>query len=190
MRPPVDSTAAAILAQLRDIHTPEALGWWPPAFGWWLIFFVVAGTIGFVSYRAAKHWRQVRCPAWHALNELDDLWDDYDNNKDALHALRNLSSLMRRTAISLDTGRRAALLSGDAWLEWLDLYAPQKMFAVSDSGRAFADIAYKKPDNTDVEELFELCAVWLEHNSDKRMLDAPPSPDNNPAGNNLTNRPQ
>ena len=22
---------------LRDIHLPEAIGWWPPAIGWWLL---------------------------------------------------------------------------------------------------------------------------------------------------------
>jgi cbb3-type cytochrome oxidase subunit 3 len=26
---------------LRDIHLPEAIGWWPPAIGWWLLAILI-----------------------------------------------------------------------------------------------------------------------------------------------------
>ena len=25
------------LAELRDIHLPPEIGWWPPAYGWWIL---------------------------------------------------------------------------------------------------------------------------------------------------------
>ena len=34
------------LQDLRDVHMPDPISWWPPAFGWWMIM------------GCAGHWRQ------------------------------------------------------------------------------------------------------------------------------------
>lgn len=45
------------LAQLRDIHLPEPISWWPLAPGWWaLIILCLALSIWLVS-RAVQRWR-------------------------------------------------------------------------------------------------------------------------------------
>ena len=30
---------------LRDLHLPEAIGWWPLAPGWWVVIALVAGAL-------------------------------------------------------------------------------------------------------------------------------------------------
>ena len=45
------------LAQLRDIHLPEPILWWPLAPGWWvLIVLCLAFAIWFIS-KAVQRWR-------------------------------------------------------------------------------------------------------------------------------------
>lgn len=169
MQAPTASSAAAILAQLRDVHIPEAPGWWPPAVGWWLIFFAVVIPASIFAHRWLKHRRQNQCPAWHALNALDDLWDEYESERDASRTVQQISALMRRTAMSLDKRAEVAALTGDAWLEWLDRHAPGKLF--TDSGRPLAEAPYRRASPAEVESLFEACETWLEYNVNMRTLD-------------------
>ena len=35
--------------ELRDIHLPDPLSWWPPAIGWWLL---VIGSLALVAQRS------------------------------------------------------------------------------------------------------------------------------------------
>lgn len=178
------STATAILSLLRDAHIPSAPGWWPPAFGWWVLFFTVTGTVGYTVFRYLKKRHQQRCPAWHALNELDTLWEDYDNTKDAKLLLKRLSSLMRRTAISLSSSNEVAALTGEDWLVWLDSHVPAALFTEGD-GRLLADAPYiphlsgQSVSDENIEAVFDACEEWLEHNVDKtptRPISTRPAP--------------
>ena len=168
----IDSTAAAILSQLRDAHMPSPPGWWPPAFGWWVLFFTITIGGGTMLYRWLKHRRQRRCPAWHALNELDELWSTYDETGDAAVLLKRLSVLMRRTAISLSARGEVAALTGDAWLNWLDLHAPGRLFTRG-NGRLLAHAPYQPASGNDAETIFDACEAWLEYNADKYTLPSP-----------------
>ena len=41
------------LAQLRDIHLPEAISVWPPAPGWWVLFIGIIALLATLAY----YWR-------------------------------------------------------------------------------------------------------------------------------------
>ena len=42
---------------LRDIHLPDAVAWWPPAFGWWIVAALVV-LLGIAL--SVRTWQQRR----------------------------------------------------------------------------------------------------------------------------------
>ena len=46
---------------LRDIHLPEAIGLWPPAFGWWILVGAVLVGMVFWALRYRAGWRPPDC---------------------------------------------------------------------------------------------------------------------------------
>ena len=167
----IGSTASAILARLQDAHIPLAPGWWPPAFGWWVLFFAMTIGGGITTHHYLKRRRQRRCPAWHALNELDALWDDYTQAHDAKLLLTGLSSLMRRVAISMEGRQAVSSLTNEAWLRWLDQQVSGQVFTQG-VGRALADAPYQPNNisNANAEAVFDACEALLERNINRRPV--------------------
>ncbi|HAD08873.1 MAG TPA: hypothetical protein DCF62_05290 [Porticoccaceae bacterium] len=67
------------LAQLRDIHLPEAIGWWPPAPGWWLLTLLLIAALGYALW----WWRRRRARLYfrgQAHQLLVSCWRDYELN--------------------------------------------------------------------------------------------------------------
>ena len=54
---------------LRDLHLPDAIGWWPPAPGWWVVIALLAAGLGYLAWRAFLRW-QFNGPRRYALRQL------------------------------------------------------------------------------------------------------------------------
>ena len=64
------------LEQLRDIHLPQAVHWWPPAPGWWIVAAVVLALMIWLSrYLQARYRRQYFRGETQDL--LKQVWQDY-----------------------------------------------------------------------------------------------------------------
>ncbi len=103
------STATSL--PLRDVHLPDAPGWWPLPPGWWVVLGVCALVL--VSIGVWRAWRGHVRRRW--MSRFDAAVDAADAPATQLAAI---SELLRRAARVRQPG--AELLQGDAWLQFVE----------------------------------------------------------------------
>ncbi|NBC23292.1 MAG: DUF4381 family protein [Gammaproteobacteria bacterium] len=145
---------------LRDIHLPEPVGWWPPAPGWWVLAaLMLAGAAAW----AWLSWRRRTRVRRAALAELRRIERDYAAEGDVARLAKDLSTLMRRAAITAEERHRVAGLTGEEWLAWLDRGLDGRPFSEG-PGRCLAEAPYR-PDAeeqvVDAMALLGLCRARL-----------------------------
>ncbi len=140
---------------LRDLHLPEAIGWWPLAPGWWVVVALVAGGL-FYLFRLYLRTRARGAARRHALQQLNELTAAFEQHRDAVAFSSDVSELLRRTMLAYAPRKDVAGLTGDAWLEWLDHDLDQPRF-MNDTGRKLLELPYRRPD--DDLSAFELVDV-------------------------------
>ncbi len=134
---------------LRDLHLPEAIGWWPLAPGWWLLIGLV--LIGLVLLiRRYLRARADGAARRYALRELDDLLTRYETHRDTVSFAAGVSALLRRTMLAYAPRRDVAGLTSDEWLAWLDRDLAHPQF-VAGPGRTLIDLPYRNPAGAGVD---------------------------------------
>jgi len=107
-----------MLEQLRDIHLPEAVHWWPPAPGWWIVAaLLLALTVWLSRYLQARYRRQYF--RGESQDLLKQVWLDYEQQSgNSANAdrdfIENTLSLLRRAG---KTAQLAAHNKNDDHLE-------------------------------------------------------------------------
>src|SRR5438477_7311097 len=103
------------LQQLKDIHLPPAIPMWPMAPGWIFLSILI---LGFLSYGISIVFRryQKKKPIRFALARLKVLMSE---NSENTNIAAELSTLIRRTALSYFHREEIAGLSGHNWLHFL-----------------------------------------------------------------------
>jgi len=89
------------LANLRDIHLPDPVGWWPPAPGWWLLAILLLAILGGLLWWSIRRYRNNRYRR-EALAELAELQAE---NRPPLEQCQLTLALLRRTAKTAYPGR-------------------------------------------------------------------------------------
>lgn len=113
------------LANLRDIHLPGDVSWWPLAPGWWILVVVVIAVLvwSLLQWRKRQKHRQL---VIEVTNELADIQTQYLNHHSEQILVQNYSELLRRL-IMLHQGRAdTANLLGNDWLDALNQYLPEE----------------------------------------------------------------
>ncbi len=143
------------LAQLRDIHLPEPVSWWPPAPGWWVLAVLVVGLLGWGTYLLFHTLRKKRHRK-AALNELVLL----RQNPDTRVVLERLAMLIRRVAIQSFGRQEVAGLSGRKWLEFLDRTGGTDQFCCG-CGEALGENLYRSDCEVEIEPILQLAGKWI-----------------------------
>lgn len=144
--------------QLRDIHLPETIGWWPPALGWWLLALIIPLCCWLIIWLFKRITRKTAVKTakklFLALKQNTEL-----NDRDRLS---KLSELIRRVAISQSPRAETASLTGQAWLKYLDNSVKGTPFSQG-VGQVLANAHFQKPADTDlnITAVTQLCETWL-----------------------------
>lgn len=143
---------------LRDLHLPEAIGFWPLAPGWWILIALAAAGVAYLLYKQFLKWR------WNAarrlaLRELSRVRNEFESGADALTLGKQLSELVRRSMLAYAPRGEVAGLTGDNWLAWLDQGMDSKPFTEG-AGKTLESLPYQRPekvaDEIDISELIDV----------------------------------
>ncbi len=146
---------------LRDLHLPDAIGWWPLAPGWWFVLMTITILVGFGLWRAYMR-RQHNAPRRYALRELARYEAAYLEHKDPVTLGKQLSELLRRGMLAYAPREEVAGLTGDEWLAWLDNGMPLPYFH-TEGGKSLLQLPYRDPsgDFSDMDIAALLSAVRM-----------------------------
>jgi len=160
------------LDQLRDIHLPDAVEWWPLAIGWWIVAALLLASIVALFAWRNKNKKQ-RILVSHAMDSLQQLEADTELNTEEW--LQSLSALLRRIVINLHGRKATAGLVGDQWLEYLDRHAKNKNFSEGE-GRLLATQPYQAVSSYDRKALSGLVRNWVKSQTNHSRSDASVTP--------------
>ncbi len=149
------------LEQLRDLHVPDPVSFWPPAIGWWIVALLVL-ALGLLSIWALQHRRKM-APRRLALAELSALKTKFENTQNVSELMAGLSTLLRRYALFCFGRQKVAGLTGVAWLEFLDEHGNTQQFSSDIGRRAFTAVAYGAQKSVDAENMITLAERWIKH---------------------------
>ena len=156
---------------LRDIHLPEAISWWPVAPGWWII---AAGILIllFIIFISRKIYinRQLKRDISSEINIIKQQFEQTQNKSELA---RSLSILLRRASISYYPAENIAGLTGENWLALLDQDSLDKGAGFqSETGKLLITAPYQSEQSLadfDAQSLIQLCESWLLSSHDKRL---------------------
>jgi len=154
-----------ILSNLKDIHMPPSISYWPPALGWWIIAGLLLIIIIFSIYLFLKFLKKIK-PKNEALKILKEIQNEYNRNLNGADTLKKLTKLIRRTALTFFPRKEVASLYGYKWLKFLDKSGKTNQFT-SGVGAVFGNEIYEKKSKINSKSLFELVKKWINEISKK-----------------------
>jgi len=146
---------------LRDLHLPEAIGWWPLAPGWWFVIVLAAVGVGWLLLRTWRRY-QFHAPRRYAMRTLAMVEAEYLSHRSPVRLGKQVSELLRRAMLAYAPRSEVAGLTGEAWLQWLDEGMPVPYFH-TDGGRSLLQLPYRDPDGdyNDIDVSALLAAVRM-----------------------------
>ena len=145
------------LPELRDIHLPDGVSLFPPAYGWWVILLALLVVILLVKLVLFLRTKSKKRYALYLLQNI------YCNN--SINSVVEMSAILRR--ICVFKYKEALVLSGDKWIEFLNSKVKQPL--LGKPAELLINAPYI-PENTkgyskqDVISVRKFCKDWIGEN--------------------------
>jgi hypothetical protein len=146
------------LGQLKDIHLPDPVSWWPPAPGWWLLAIISIAAVWAISHFIISYINRnlYRKEARQELKRLKDI----RLGQSSRDIVEQLARLLRRVAIQTCGREAVAPLVGEAWLHFLDSKGETDQFT-DGPGKVLGEGHYQPTVEVDLDQLFPLVEKWI-----------------------------
>lgn len=125
------------LADLKDIHVPADLGWWPPAYGWWLLTLIVLSLTTWLFIFCLKRHQQ-NLAKRQTLKAVELIQADSANWP------LEFNSLLKRLVQTYQPDLAMQSLHGDKWVDFLSFALPaNKQEAFKQQMQTFQQALYQ-----------------------------------------------
>ena len=159
---------AFLLENLRDIHTPEAIGWWPLAVGWWVLAGLFLCLIICFAIRRYLLWKQ-NAYRRYALAAANHLQKKYDADYDSVFYIEHANQLLKRVMLKLHSPAQSghsgnysenlAELSGKRWVQALNQHT--NLPFSEQATDALVNQVYRAEPNIDVASFHDELVRWV-----------------------------
>ena len=147
------------LSQLKDIHLPDPVSWWPPAPGWWGIFLLLILLVVFVVWLYRRYqtnrWRK------YALAECTQIKKSLTNESNQAQISQHISKLLRRVAITRFPRSEVASLSGQDWIDFLNQSVNHKIKLESETAQTLLHAPYSQHSENNIPPLLDFVEHWI-----------------------------
>ncbi len=107
------------LAQLRDIHLPQPVGWWPLAPGWYVLAILVLLMLCTLGYMLRRYYLNGQGKR-QALLLITLYQQQHERDANSQLTSARVSELLKRVALVYFPRERVASLQGERWLAFLN----------------------------------------------------------------------
>jgi hypothetical protein len=147
------------LAQLKDIHLPAPVGWWPLAPGWYMLLGLILILTIVVVYQIYK-WHRNALAKKKALLLLNEYQKQYEQNQNGVLTSALISELLRRVALVYYPRELVASMEGEQWLKFLNETSKKTDFNSVKELLLYAP--FKSGETTDLKPLFHVAKLWIQ----------------------------
>ena len=157
------------LQNLRGIHEPEAVGWWPLAIGWWVLIIFAVFSITYLILRWVRHRRLNRYRTVAEIG-LQLSFEQWQETADSRQYLQSANALLKRSVRHINQQSDVSSSTGSQWAELLNRHAKT---ALSDSAIcALTEECYQAQPKTDIEALHEQLLNWFKSHVRKPLAES------------------
>jgi len=144
--------------QLRDIHLPDAILWWPPALGWWLLVIslplIIAGMI------VLRRWLKHQSAKKRSIIEFRQIIRGFEAQQDATLFIGQISTLLRRILITYQGRNQTAGITGDRWIDELNELVVERCFS-DEQESLLRHGQFQRNIEFDSQALIASCERWI-----------------------------
>ena len=152
--------------ELKDIHLPDSILWWPPAPGWWVLGVVLIIFLFLMLLLLPKLWRWLRYKPVRSLSlkEFYLIKQSHQQQADQKQTLQAITTLLRRTVMSKSGRIGHAGVVGDDWINQLNQMSQKDCFTQAQEellkyGRY--QPAIEGQNKADIDSLLQSCENWI-----------------------------